>query len=315
MVTEAPPTPELISNRTILYVGAVYPYDPKDEGLAGMDRETYDRYTEAYVACVRHIADNENAYVLAASTSHTFGNKAKLATWDQLHPFYGARTFTASTTKPLLFPQDCFVAGDSGLIIVHPHERALLDPIKHKSKNIRAYTILSEGGRYALGDDIVFAGLGKLNNKEEKLVTDELFPNHSVVFLKTPRELEMFGGMRVVSHIDEHIGGPMKLDDGRLLVPIHMEYYEALQNELPTETHDGRDIAYLPIDGIEPSTHYLFNYPRTPGGTFYIGPLLANILDSKGWLKRIASSYSILPEEVSVYVGTKAGLKCRINII
>ncbi len=272
-------------------------------------------YQEAYYANVNYIVEQEGAIIIPARVTHRSTKEVNkfLSNWNTQNQFTYSVSYTDNDAQALLFPQDFFIVGEGNdYIVVHSKHAQMVSGYTHESTTIKNDK-LAVGGSYVPGDEVVFSGLGKLNNEEEKIVSELLYPNRGVIPVSKPHDTGMRGYMNVASHIDQFIGGAMTLTDGAILVPINYEYFRKIKRSLPAETYDGRDIRYIPKSGTDLDFYYLFNYPRTPNGTFYIGPVLARWLDEKGLLSQIESPYHILPAEMPTYHHALAGLKCKIN--
>ncbi len=200
-----------------------------------------------------------------------------------------------------LFPQDLFVRGESGGILVSECK------VGEKEERYGAYLVLKsflgtkgillekihvekddrfgEGGRYQVGHNIVFFG-GSLSEQERKKIED-IFLGKRVIDIPVPKDLEIKDPTKTNSHIDQFIGPDIYIsdpDDPYILIPIHREYYEAVKERginLPNYIEpDGKrlKVEVMPISGELLQYVELLNVPCIQGKIF-LTPILAKMVE------------------------------------
>jgi len=313
-------TPPEVEPKSFLYlfIGAIPDVPRVDPDEFILDK----KYKDAYLANVRFILnktsaisvvgelENPNSKIVGDLTlSRTYGK------WYLANPFNPKITYQGDE-KAICYPQDYFVISEDGsMIVVRPGKKNFFSNLNFsQEQRILESERLSEGGRLVIGENIVFYSGDALSPEEEKTLK-EFFPSKLILRVHTPQSLGIKDKYRVSSHIDQFIGGPLELSDGRVLIPIDMDYYESAKEELlktiNPNSEKERELVYLPINS---SGFYLFNYPFIRG-TFFIGPELAKILQNSDYWNNIRSPIEILPQELPVCQFYKAGMKCKLNFI
>lgn len=211
------------------------------------------------------------------------------------------------------FPQDHYVVGDNAVVYTGKWELGV------GFENMTRNSIVSEGGRYAIGNEDVFCCTEDFKEDDISLLR-RLFGRRRLRFVPSPSTLGIKTNDRIDTHIDQFIGGPLRNKDGRLVLPIDSDYLAKLGNYQALE----KDIIYFPVDsslleGID--GHHLLNYPVTPqssnhpAGTVYLCPTMYDLLKGQDhklqleWGNIVKLPYSVPINNI------KAGLKCCINFV
>lgn len=245
----------------------------------------------------------------------------------------GVKVYTLDLPE-MKFPQDRILTTPN-IVFYHPDYFKDVEKIRGKGDRRRFIPdkILAEGGRYAIGDGIVFFGYGGRIYKsifdevgEEIVITDEQFKMVDEAFegyaevIRVPAPVNFPGFKRgksattgrVPEHIDQFTGSPIMYEPGFCISPIQRKYYEAAQNDYPVYSNDIR-ILYVPIDGDD---YYYFNYPRDHDGRFYVEPILVEKVKEKIGidLAELKDKVVVLPVNTPLFK-EGAGLKCRVNFL
>lgn len=215
------------------------------------------------------------------------------------------------------YPKDWFVVGkhatatDPTLVDIPALDTSI-------STHIRRADI-SEGGRYVVNSEVVFAGfVGDSESQNRDDITRLLYPDRRVIFLPTPEQIGIVDRTRVTGHIDQFIGKALPSKDGTILyVPIDANYYAALQNAPEGLANfdaqaGNKSIQFVPISPDILHRWHLLNNVGTDDVTF-IGPMLRDQLSQLGIWKNIHQQrVVVLPAEIAATNSPEGGLACKL---
>lgn len=225
-------------------------------------------------------------------------------------------TYIAQNTSKFYYPKDSILVGGD-MMVVNPQEKDILpQELLLRGQNILLDKNLSIGGKFVVGDHIVFAGFNDLTSDQESILNENVFPRKTVVTIPHPRDLGLQFEKTVESHIDQFIGTPLPSNDGKTYyIPIEKAYYEQIKEKLPTTIGEvGRiNLQYIPVISGD---WYKLNYLNLPGGNIFIGPEMQKDLEAANvWNDINKQRVDVLPHELPLVDEYRAGMACKVVLL